>query len=458
MSGFKRIILITVDCLRADHVGYVSGCNLTPNIDKFARDSVVFTRAFSNGPGTNQSFPAILTSTYFLIHGGLRLNPYCTTLAEVLGRNGFKTAAFHSNPFLSRILGWDRGFDDFYDFMDVIKSPSAFVTRQQGGGLTRRIARFAGNMLGVGHSVKVQRFLKKVYYKFSSLEIPYLEGRELNKYVMDWLEKNSEQKFFLWMHYMDPHDPYVPPEEYLMDFSSRKEAFDYNLSVNTDDLSEEEVITLKRLYEGEVRYTDMCIGDFLDFLGKKKLLDESLIVITADHGHAFMEHERFAHAYDILYNEVIHVPLIMFGIGNNRKIDLNVQLLDLPPTILDLLGIKSPSTFIGTSMVDNERECLKAIFSESAEPDLINLRYNVDKKAVSCIKGKYKLILNELKGTRELYDLEKDFQEENNLFKNEREIRKELLSLTDKHLLNETAYISKVGLRKILRRSNKIFH
>lgn len=448
MSGFKRIILITVDCLRADHVGYVSGCNLTPNLDKFAKDSLVFMRAFSNGPGTNQSFPAILTSTYFLIHGGLRLNPYCTTLAEVLKRNGFRTVAFHSNPFLSKILGWDKGFDDFYDFMDVIKSPSAFVTRQQGGSLTGRMARFAGNVLGARHSVKVQRFLKRVYYKFSSLEIPYLEGRELNKNVMDWLERNSEQKFFLWMHYMDPHDPYVPPEEYLMDFSSRKEAFDYNLSVNTDDLSKEEVATLKRLYEGEVRYTDKCIGDFLDYLDEKKLLDESLIIITADHGHAFMEHGRFAHAYDILYNEVIHVPLIMYGVNSDRKkIDSSVQLLDLSPTILDFLGIKPPLTFIGRSLF-NETDSSKAIFSESAEPDLINLRYNVDKKAISCIKGNFKLILNEFKGTRELYDINKDFQEKNNLFDDKTETVKELVSLIDKHLLNEKSYKIKVKLKK----------
>ena len=80
MVDFKRIFLITVDCLRADHVGCIGGGNLTPNIDRLARDSIVFTRAFANGPGTNQSFPSILTSTYFLIHGGLRLNPRCTTL------------------------------------------------------------------------------------------------------------------------------------------------------------------------------------------------------------------------------------------------------------------------------------------------------------------------------------------------------------------------------------------
>ena len=127
MSSIKRVFLITIDCLRADHVGCIGGGNLTPNIDRFAKKSTVFTKAFANGPGTNQSFPAILTSTYFLMHGGMRLLPQYTTLAEVLNSHGFKTVSYHSNPFLSSPLGWSRGFDEFYDFVDILKSPS--VTR-----------------------------------------------------------------------------------------------------------------------------------------------------------------------------------------------------------------------------------------------------------------------------------------------------------------------------------------
>jgi len=446
LSDIKRIFLITVDCLRADHVGCIGDGNLTPNIDRLARDSLVFTRAFANGPGTNQSFPAILTSTYFLIHGGLRLNPRCTTLAEVLRDHGFKTVAFHSNPFLSEILGWNKGFDEFYDFMDTLKGASAFITRQQQAGLTGKLTRFAASLLGASRSSKVRSLLKKVYFKFSKLEFPYLEGKELNKHVINWVEKNLDERFFLWMHYMDPHDPYVPPEEYLSDFSSRKEAFDFNLSVDTDNLSEEELSTLKRLYEGEVKYTDACIGEFLDYLEEKRLTDESLIVITADHGHAFMEHGRFAHAYDILYNEVIHVPLTIYGVNADRKIDSNVQLLDLSPTILNLLGIKLPLTFIGKSMFDGLKFS-RPIFSESAKPDLINLKYDANKKVISCIDGNFKLIINELKDTIELYDLKKDFQERSDLFNIEEEKVKEMMSLIYTHLMYERIYRMKIKLK-----------
>lgn len=388
MSDIKRIFLITVDCLRADHVGCIGGGNLTPNIDRLARDSVVFTRAFANGPGTNQSFPAILTSTYFLMHGGMRLLPNCTTLAEVLNGHGFKTVAFHSNPFLSKSLGWGRGFSEFYDFMDIVKSPSAFVTRQQSKGLTSMLTRFGSAVLRASQSARAQRFLKNIYYKFSRLEIPYLEGRKLNNHVINWIENNSDQKFFLWMHYMDPHYPYVPPKEYLSDFSSRSEAFNYNLSANYEKPTKQEVQIFKNLYIGEVRYTDACIGEFLKYLEDKSLLDYCLIVLLADHGHAFMEHDRFGHAYDILYNEVLHVPLIICGLGISKSINVPVQLLNIPSTITDLLDIKKPSSFMGESLlpVVKEDEMLKTpIFSESAKPDLINLKYNVNERAASCL-------------------------------------------------------------------------
>ncbi len=443
---FKRIILITVDCLRADHVGCISGKNLTPNIDKLAKDAVIFTRAFANGPGTNQSFPAILTSTYFLMHGGLRLKPNYITLAEVLSKHGYKTVAFHSNPFLSAKLGWNKGFHEFYDFMDAIKSPSAFITKRQSKGLKGKLLSIASTMLRGGRSAKIQRLLKKIFYRFSGLEIPYLEGKKLNENVINWVEKNKNEKFFLWMHYMDPHDPYIPPEEYLTNFSTRYEALKFNLTIDTNNLNEEELKILKKLYQSEVKYTDKCISEFIHYLEDKKLLDESLIIITADHGHAFMEHGRFAHAYDILYNEVIHIPLIIFGLDKTQKINIKVQLLDIPPTILNILKIKKPPTFMGSSLLPilNGTKIKKAIFSESAEPDFINLKYNINKKVVSCIFGSYKIIINELRNLIELYNIDRDFDEKDNLIDCEEKRAKKLKVLVQKHLIREKAFKMKI--------------
>lgn len=438
----KHVFLITVDCLRADALSCIAEGRLTPNIDRLAEDSVLFTRAFANGPGTNQSFPAILTSTYFLMHGGMRLLPQYTTLAEVLNGHGFRTVAFHSNPFLSKSLGWSRGFIEFYDFMNILKGPSAFVTRQKNKGWSSWLMSFVTMELGANLSTTFQRLLKKIYYKLSRVQIPYLEGKELNRHTIEWVEKNAQDKFFIWMHYMDPHYPYVPPDEYMSYFSSREEAFNFDLSINFEKPSKDTVEVLRKLYAGEVRYVDACIGEILKFLDEKALLDDSLVLLMADHGHAFMEHGRFGHAYDILYNEVLGVPLIIHGLNTAESVDFPVQLLDVSPTILEVLGIEKPGDFVGDSLLSilkGVKNC-RNIFSESAKPDLINLRYDISKKVISCLRDEWKLIINELWETTELYNIKRDFQEKNNLAENETRIRKELELLAQKHLSRERIY------------------
>jgi len=432
----KNVILITVDCLRADFLGCIGGTNLTPNVDELASRSVLFSKAFANGPGTNQSFPAILTSTYFLMHDGFRLSPHYPTLAEILRRNRFKTVAFHSNPFLSKTFGWDRGFDEFYDFMDAIKSPSSFITRQQGSNLKSKVARFLATNLGASRNARIQHLLKKFYYSLSEFEIPYLEGKELNRQVFSWIEKHLDKSFFLWMHYMDPHYPYIPPEPYLEDFSSRKEAFDFNISADYNNPSREEIEIFRDLYKGEVRYIDTCIGELVEFLINREILEDSLVFFMADHGHAFMEHNKFGHNPEILYNEVLHVPLLIYGLGSSVENKFPVQLLDVSPTILDSLDIKKPPTFLGDNlllMVKEDKDSYP-IFSESAKPDLINLMYDRSNKVVSCIRGKWKLIINELLDKKELYNLGNDFDEKNNIIKNEEQISKDLTQLIKKHL------------------------
>jgi len=436
VNGSRKIILITIDCLRASSVGCISGGNLTPNIDRLAKESVIFTRAFANGPGTNQSFPAILTSTYFLMHGGLRLSPYYTTLAEVLKRNGFKTVAFNSNPFLSKFLNWDRGFVKFYDFMDETKSPSAAITRKS---LASKAMKILTNKTKIGYSKKIQTLMKKIYYLFADYEVPYLEAEELNHHVIKWIIENKNDRFFLWMHYMNPHPPFIPPERYLSHFSTRKEAFIFNTRVDAERPSKEELKILRDLYSDEIRYTDDAIGELLVFLEENGILEDSLVVLLADHGHGFMEHNRYGHSYDILYNEVLHVPLIIYGLNYSAKVNFPVQLLDVPPTILHAMKIEKPKDFLGETLISKveNNEKSRSIFSESAKPDLINLRYDMSKKVISCICGEWKLIINELWDTAELYNLRRDFHEKNNLVGSERGLFKEFVSLIQEHLLSE---------------------
>ncbi|MFX0206994.1 MAG: sulfatase, partial [Candidatus Hodarchaeota archaeon] len=304
LNNKKYVFLITIDSLRADKVGYIGESNLTPNIDNIAKDSIQFLKAFANGPGTNQSFPAIMTSTYFLMHKSFHLLPNTKTLAMVLKQNEFKTVAFHSNPFLSKTFGWHLGFDEFYDFLENIKSPSSFITKQQGIGFKKKILRYFSRSILFENSY-ITQFLKKIYYKYSGLEIPYLEANILVNNVINWIKKNKNSMLFIWMHFMDPHFPYIPPKQYLKHFSTRKEAFNFNISKNLLHLSHEDLTILKDLYEGEVKYVDSCIGKFIEYLTKVGYIENSLILIMSDHGEAFMEHNKFGHNPDIMYNEVI---------------------------------------------------------------------------------------------------------------------------------------------------------
>jgi len=364
--------------------------------------------------------------------------PFVTSLAEALVKVGFYTIGFHSNPFLSKKFGWSKGFKEFYDFMEKVKSPAGLVVRSY--GLRRLVLRMLGRILS-GSNRQIWALINRVYYRIKGFELPYIESKELNKFVMRWARRfDKEKRLFMWVHYMDVHNPFVPPEPWLKDFSSRDEAFFFNLEVNPENPSKEDIKKLRQLYIGEVGYVMYAISELLEFLEEGKLLEDSLFIITADHGEAFMEHNKLGHAYDILYNEVLHVPLLIYGLDEEGVIEEPVQLMDLAPTILDILGVKCPRTFMGRSfypLIRGEEWEERPIFSESAVPDLINLRYDTSRYIVSVIYKGWKLIYDFIHDKRprlELYNLKRDFDEHVNLVENEPEVVKELLGLIKDHL------------------------
>jgi len=440
----NRVILITVDSLRADY-------DMLDNVRDVLFENVgsllTFKVVYSNGPGTSQSFPSIMSSTPFLVHGDLRLKDGIPTLAEVLSQNGFYTIGFHSNPFLSRRFGWDRGFMEFYDFLGRYRSPAGLVVSSSGW------KRFLINVLGKlleGSSKKLWSIVNRVYYRIKGFNLPYIEARELNNYVLEWIRKNNNKlkRVFLWIHYMDVHFPFAPPDEYLSGtgFSNRREAFFYNYRLNFENPNPEIVSRLKKLYEASVRYVADNIAHLLEELSRYSLLDDSLVIITSDHGEAFLEHGKFGHAYDILYNEVLRVPLIIGGtfINSKRQIyDRPIQLMDLAPTIIDLIRAKKPIVFKGKSLArvlyEGSETNLYPIFSESAIPDLINLKYDTSRYIVSVVLGRWKLILDLIHSSVpmfELYDLAKDPNEKHNLFEEHKDVANDLIRLINLHLDN----------------------
>src|SRR5258708_28145818 len=244
-----NVVLITIDTLRADHLGCYGYRQIkTPNIDSLAADGARFTRAFSPVPVTLPSHTAMLTGTYPMLSGmhdfsGNKVSPQQPTLATVLKQSGYVTGAVVASAVLDSRFGLNHGFDFYYDHFD-----------------------------------------------FSRLEEANLDGMErpgnvVADQVLDWLGKNSQKKFFLWMHLYDPHYPYRPPAPYSLEYADRP-------------------------YDGEIAFADEQVGRLLRYLKDKNLYQNSLIVLSGDHGESLGEHGDKTNAF-FIYNATRRVPWII---------------------------------------------------------------------------------------------------------------------------------------------------
>lgn len=397
-----NVLLITIDCLRPDHMriyGYERPT--TPHLDDLASESVRFTQAISQGPCTRVSFASMFSSTYPAMFGGFfRLSPQRTVLAEILREAGYYTVAFGSNPYLSPVYGYDKGFEIFDD---------SLVPWVQ------------------SHPHRLLKYLNRFFIVARRL-LPYLPASALTAKVVRFLHRHpAARPWFLWLHYMDVHAPYRPPRRHAARFRSAKrpELSDRALWEKAlsqpGEISENERQHLIDLYDAEVNFADEQIGRLLMHLRRLGWLDSTLIIVTADHGEAFGEHSQFSHRFE-LYDELLRVPLIMrlpARLPPAQVVTAPVRLLDLVPTILDLLDLDGgPSTgpfdrlrtslrtgpFEGASLlplVEGREKTPRITISETQpETGLYAIR-----------QDGWKLILNVHTGAVELYDLRQDPRE-----------------------------------------------
>jgi len=335
-SEIKNVILISIDTWRYDYFSFLYPENVhTPNIDFFAKRSIVFRNAFSTVPLTAPAHASILTGQYpfktnLRDNFGLKINEEIKTIAEVLKSKSFITYGFVSSSTVSSDYGFSRGFDIFNDLMPL-NSPQSMEPRSRDATST----------------------LKEV----------------LNNFKWD-------KPFFLFLHFFDPHYPYNPPSKF-------KEYYP------------------KNFYAGEVSYVDETLGNFFRELEKRYLFDNSIIVLTADHGEALGEHKEKTHGY-LTYNSTLKVPLILYFPGCQQKIsDYPVSHIDIFPTILDLLKIKDDYNLPGISLLNNQK---REIYFESF---FSYNNYGLS-KINGIIDGSFKLIIKE---KSELYDIIKDPKE-----------------------------------------------
>jgi arylsulfatase A-like enzyme len=339
-SGFPKdknynVIFILIDALRSDHLGcYNYHRNTSPFIDNLAQKGILFSQAFSQANWTLPSVASIFTSKYVIQHKVFniesKLKESELTLAEALKIFGYKTAAFTTGIFLNKQFNLCQGFDVYEDIpLDL--------------------------------STDIPRPPKK-------------NIKEILPDILTWVKNNRNAKFFLFLHIMDVHPPlYLPDDgddnlydhsyngivnQMSLDLRLKKQIYG-NLFFRTGgqivQLQQKDINHIICHYDAAINYTDKYIGKLLDEFKNMGLMDKSIIILTADHGLDLFDHNTlFCYPSQLPYDELIHVPLILYHpdfAQKGKKIPVLVQLIDLFPTILDFLGIPVKKDAEGISLI-----------------------------------------------------------------------------------------------------------
>jgi len=357
-----NVFLLTVDSLRADHTGWGGyDRQTTPFLDGLAERAISFDRAYATGPRTSESFQSILAGTYPLRFGeSPKLSEGHTTIAEVFSDSGYRTVGIHSNPYLSTSYGYDRGFDQFVSSDHSVDDAARLV---------RRLRRYIDPESGIYSR------LRTIYrwFEHRNRSVPYARAEPIADRTTEWLGKlgREDRPFFLWAHFMDPHYPYVAPGDHRSAFrqtvcgSRRVSKLFSKMLSDPASVTEDEVDLLVDLYDGEIRYVDAQLRRIWDALQRESLHEDTLLVITADHGEEFGEHGDFSHASTPearrrvkLQDELLHVPLLIYDptgtIGDRSEGDVT-SLIDLPPTLATAGDATVPDSWHGVPIGNRKK-------------------------------------------------------------------------------------------------------
>ncbi len=313
-----NVLLIVVDTLRADRLGcYGYHRNLTPFVDSLAARGVRFENAYAPSSWTGPSVASLFTSRYPSEHGVTSflsvLRGPLVTLAEVLQANGFATAAVTANPFVNLRRGFAQGFDAFEALPRTGKNPDT---------------------------------------------APAAPASAVNRLALEWLDSpaaGESSRFFLYLQYMEPHSPHVPPAALLEEILAGEPQPDIRRA-NTNvapgvEVPPDIVRDLRNLYDVDVAWFDRQLRDFFTDLDRRGFLDDTLVVLTADHGEGLADHGHIGHGIS-LFNEEIRVPLIVVPPGGREPavVAEPVSLVDIAPTVSELANLRVPGNFRGHSL------------------------------------------------------------------------------------------------------------
>lgn len=382
-----NLIVISIDTLRADHLGiYGYERETSPAIDAFGQAGVVFDGAHSQSPKTASSHMTLFTGLYPSSHGvknwtgtaDTRLSAAVPTLAQLMQRAGYRTEAYTGGGNVRAELGFEQGFEIYEDV----------------------------GRLGFSHAIEA----------LDRLASPQEDG--------------TTSPFFLFVHTYKVHDPYLPAPKYRKMFADPEysgEILDtpeklgdadnwderHGLYWNSVDLEDpEDIRHLVNLYDAGIRAADDQFTDLIDAIESLRLHRNTIVILLSDHGEEFMEHEGVLH--NTVYQEVLHVPLILRlpeGVNDGlhgTRIEQPVRLIDVMPTLLDLVGIEKPAHMMGISLMPLIEEAY-------LEPPFVFAEY-VEVRMASFAAGDWKLVMGHGGQRREeLFDLKNDPDETEDL-------------------------------------------
>jgi len=331
-----NVIVIVIDTLRADHLSsYGYERDTSPFMDNLAAEGVRFENAISPSSWTQPVHASLLTGRYTYEHQA-ETEPLDTTdptIGELMQANGYRTGAFSANTlFFTRRQGHGRGFLHFEDNYQSV--PDAFLNSSLYG--------FLFDFYGLRKALKYEGVPTRIL------------APEINEAVLDWVEKDDESPFFVFMNYFDVHDPYTPPEPYRSKYASVPNPgglINGFMERYSPALTPEQIQTEIDAYDGSISYVDDQIKSLFIELDSRGLLDNTIVILTSDHGESLGEHGLLQHSAS-LYLDEVHVPLIVWGpnyIPAGKTIDTPVTIAALPSTILSLIG-SSDDPFPGPSL------------------------------------------------------------------------------------------------------------
>ena len=396
-----NFLIITIDTLRRDGVSYYSDdAAETPNFDAFAGSSLVFDHFYTNAPWTVPSMMTMLTGRYPSVHGTTwetRCTPSLRTLPELLSDSGYRTEAIVATPVITPGHGFIRGFEKFSGPYDA---PATGVFRE--AVLIQVINRFN------------EKFLYKYLFKDTTATLTAKALRSIRA--------DDPRPFFLWLHYLDPHYPYNPPESFIEEpyrsdtrVKSFIEVTNWRRPGDISDYTPENETMLRELYRAETEYVDEQLGIIFSELDEKGLTESTVVIVTADHGEEFFEHGKFGHGDQgpSHYTELFAVPFAMrvpdAGL-EPRRVGHNVSMIDVAPTVLAMAGVEPPEGLPGEDLIRLSESRMKNryVYADGAS---LHLEYR------SARDERYTLIHDG--DVYLLFDREKDDAEKENLVASE---------------------------------------